>query len=207
MDADTIGSNPRAHEPAAAAAPLPRLPETPLLNPLRAAALVALLSVAACSPTFNWREWPVPGTPLRALMPCKPESASRPVPMADAPVDLHMHACETGGMRFAVAWADVGRADQVPAALAAWPLASLRTLQVTAASPDDPGLAWAVEIKGASQVRGLRVQGTDHRGQPVQTQAVYFARGSQVFQAAVYGARMDQGANEAFFAGLDLAAP
>lgn len=178
-----------------------------MLHPLRAAGLVALLTVVACSPTFNWREWPVPGTPLRALMPCKPESASRPVPMVGTPVELHMHACEAGGMRFAVAWTDVGRADQVPAALAAWPLASLQTLQVTAASLDDPGLAWAVEVKGASQVRGLRARGTDPQGRPVLTQAVYFARGTQVFQAAVYGNRLDQGANEAFFAGLDLAAP
>lgn len=178
-----------------------------MLHPLRTAGLAALLSLAACSPTFNWREWPVPGTPLRALMPCKPESASRTVPMVGAPVELHMHACETGGLRFALAWAEIGRADQVPAALAAWPLASLQTLRVTAASADDPRLAWAVEVKGASQVRGVRAQGTDPQGRPVLMQAVYFASGTQVFQAAVYGARLDDGATEAFFAGLGLASP
>lgn len=178
-----------------------------MLHLLRAASLAALLPLAACSPTFNWREWPIPGTPLRALMPCKPESASRAVPMLGAPVELHMHACETGGMRFALAWADVGQVPQVPVALAAWRAASLQTLRVAVASPDDPGLAWAVEVKGAPQVQGVQARGTDPQGQPVLTRAAYFARGTQVFQAAVYGARLDDGASEAFFAGLGLASP
>lgn len=177
------------------------------MHPLRAAGLAALLALGACSPTFNWREWPVAGTPLRALMPCKPESVSRPVPMLGTPVELHMQACETGGMRFALAWADVGRADQVPAALAAWRVASLQTLRVPAASPDDPGLAWSVGVKGAPQAQGVQARGTDPQGQPVVMQAAYFARGTQVFQAAVYGARLDEGAREAFFAGLSLAQP
>lgn len=142
---------------------------------------------------------------MRALMPCKPESASRPVPMLGTPVELHMHACETGGMRFALAWADVGRVDQVPAALAAWRAASLQTLRVAGASPDDPGMAWSVAIKGAPLVHGVQVHGTDPQGQPVLMRAAYFSRGAQVFQAAVYGARLDEGAREAFFAGLSLA--
>jgi hypothetical protein len=140
-------------------------------------------------------------------MPCKPESASRLVPMLGAPVELHMQACETGGMRFALAWADVGAADQVPAALAAWQVASLQTLRVAAASPADPGLTWSVEVKGAPQARGVQARGTDPQGQPVLMRAAYFARGTQVFQAAVYGARLDDGARDAFFAGLGLASP
>ena len=172
----------------------------------RAAGLAALLAAGGCSPTFNWREWPVAGTPLRATMPCKPESATRPVPMLGTPVELHMHSCEAGGLRFALAWADVGQAAQVPVAIAAWRGASLQTLRVTA-SPDDPSLAWTVKVEGVAQVQGVQAQGQDPQGQATQSRSAYFSRGTQVFQAAVYGARLNDEAVEAFFSGLALPAP
>ena len=50
-------------------------------------------------------------------------------------------------------------------------------------------------------------QDLDAQGQPVQTRAVYFARGTQVFQAAVYGPKLPDEPLDAFFAGLRLAAP
>jgi hypothetical protein len=170
----------------------------------RAAGLAALLAVGACSPTFNWREWPVEGTPLRAMMPCKPESATRPVPMLGTPVELHMHSCEAGGLRFALAWADAGQAAQVPVALAAWRSASLQTLRVTAGSPDDPVLAWPVKVAGAALVQGVQAQGQDPQGQATQSRSAYFSSGTLVFQAALYGARLNDEAVEAFFGGLAL---
>ncbi len=181
------------------------MPETfPLLHPTRAVALAALLlSVSACSPTFNWRELRVDGTPLLALMPCKPESATRPVPLGGAgaaPTELHMHSCEAGGLRFAVAWADVGQPAQVAPALAAWRSASLQAIRVAPAAACE----WAVKLAGAGPVQGVTAQGIDPQGQPVQSRAVYFAQGTQVFQAAVYGPRLPDEALDAFFAGLQL---
>lgn len=164
------------------------------------------LVLCACSPTFNWRDWPVQGTPLRATLPCKPESASRPVPLAGSPVALHMDSCEAGGLRFALAWADVGQPPLVPVALAAWRAASLQTLQVRGRTADDPALDWPVKVAGAPQARGVMSEGTDARGQPVRFRAVYFAAGTQVFQAAVYGVRLDEEALDAFFSGLSLPA-
>jgi hypothetical protein len=173
----------------------------------RAAALVASLIVAACNPTFNWRELRPDGTPLLALMPCKPESATRPVPLAGTPVELHMHSCEAGGLRFAIAWADVGHAAQVPPALAAWRSAGLRSLRVTASPGEDLATRWAVNVAGANEVLGVSALGRDPQGQPVRTHAAYFAQGSRVFQAAVYGAELSDEAVEPFFAGLRLSAP
>src|SRR5438128_11127745 len=43
-------------------------------RPLLAA---ALLWVAACTPTFNWREMAVGPTGLRATFPCKPDQVER----------------------------------------------------------------------------------------------------------------------------------
>ena len=178
-----------------------------MIHPVRVAALAVPLLLGACSPTFNWRAWPVEGTPLQAMMPCKPETATRSVPMLTPPVELHMHSCEAGGLRFALAWADAGQAAQAPVALAAWRRASLQALRVPLASVDDPALDWPVKVQGATLVRGVQVQGTDPQGQAVLSRAAYFARGTQVFQVAVYGARLNGEAVEAFFGGLSLPAP
>jgi hypothetical protein len=173
----------------------------------RAAALSALLVLGACSPTLNWRELRLDGVPLLALMPCKPESATRPVPLAGTPTELHMHSCEAGGLRFAVAWADVGNPTQVAPALAAWRSASLQAIRVEPTPADDPSTQWAVTVAGAPGVLGVKAQGQDPQGQPVQTRAAYFAQGSRVFQAAVYGAKLPDEAVEPFYAGLRLSAP
>jgi hypothetical protein len=170
-------------------------------------ALAALLTLGACSPTLNWRELRLDGTPLQALMPCKPESATRPVPLAGTPTELHMHSCETGGLRFAVAWADVGSAAQVPVALAAWRSASLQAIRLAPTPDDDAAQRWVVAVAGAPAVQGVTAQGQDPQGQPVQTRAAYFAQGTQVYQAAVYGARLSDEAVDPFFAGLRLSAP
>jgi hypothetical protein len=178
-----------------------------LSQSFRAAALAGLLALGACSPTFNWRELRLDGTPLQALMPCKPESATRPAPLAGQPVELHMHSCKAGGLRFAVAWADVGSAAQVPVAIAAWRSASLQAIRVADSAPGDAVQPWSVRVAGAPAALGVSAQGQDPQGQPVQTRAAYFAQGTQVFQAAVYGAKLPDEAVEAFFAGLRLSPP
>ena len=61
----------------------------------------------------------------------------------------------------------------------------------------------AATVAGASHVQGTLAQGTDPQGQPVQSRAVYFARGVQVFQAAIYGSASDE-VSATFFDGLKL---
>lgn len=178
-----------------------------MLIPSRALLWSALLSVCACSPTYNWREMRPAGTPLLAHMPCKPEAATRPVPLTGTPTELHMHSCETGGLRFAVAWADVGAPDRVPLALAAWQVASLQSLRVSASAADVEARRWTVVVAGVPDAQGLKAQGVDPEGQPVQTRAAYFAKDSVIYQAAVYGAALPDETVETFFAGLRLGAP
>lgn len=173
----------------------------------RAAGLAALWALSACSPTFNWRELRLEGTPLQALMPCKPERATRAVPLTGAPTDLHMHSCETGGLRFAVAWADVGRTEQAPVALAAWRSASLQALRVVPQPADNAAHHWAVTVAGAPAAQGVAASGHTPQGRPVQTRAVYFAQGTRVYQAAVYGEPLPDEVVAAFFAGLRLGPP
>jgi len=168
-----------------------------------AAVAALLLTATACSPTFNWREWRVEGTPLLAVMPCKPESAIRPVPLGGAgtaPVELHMHSCEAGDLRFAVAWAEVGQTTDVATAQAAWRAASLQTIRAS-------GADWPASLPGAQAVQGVRAEGTDPQGRLVQARMWHFAQGQQLFQVAVYGQRLPDETVDAFFAGLKIGAP
>jgi hypothetical protein len=165
------------------------------------------MAVSACSPTFNWREVRLEAAPLQALMPCKPEAAQRSVPLAGTPTELHLLACETGGLQFAIAWAGLDVAAQVPQALAAWRSASLKAIAVRSEPGDEASTAWVVSVPGATQTLGVQASGQNPAGGAVQTRAVYFARGTQVFQAAVYGERLPAEALEAFFGALRLPAP
>jgi hypothetical protein len=165
---------------------------------------LVLLGLSACSPTYNWRELRPAGTPLQALMPCKPDVAERPVPLGGDATALHMHSCETGGITFAVAWADVSEAGRAPQALALLRRASLAAIRVDPAQVDDPALQWTPIVPGAQAVHGLQVQGTQHGQQPVQMKAVHFSHGSRVYQAALYGPSLPGEPVTTFFEGLRL---
>ena len=161
-------------------------------------------AISACSPTFNWREWRSEGTPLVALMPCKPESAVRPVPLDGTPTTLHMHSCDTGGVTLALAWAELPHAARAPVALAQWRGAALAAIRLDPALALDPQTQWVAQVRGADAAQGLVAQGSTHDNRPVQMRAVYFARGNQIYQAAVYGNRLPEAELSTFFEGLRL---
>lgn len=164
-------------------------------------ALLLALALTACNPTFNWRELRPEGTPLEALLPCKPEVAERSVPLSGSPTVLHMHSCKTGGLTFALAWAD---APDAGAALIDWQRASLAAIRVDPALHADPSHRWSAKVRGSTLAQGILAEGTDPQGQPVRTRAVYFARGAQVFQAAIYGPAWSDEVSATFFDGLKL---
>ena len=166
----------------------------------RVGCLAVVLGVAACSPTFNWRQWRQDGTPLAALMPCKPDQATRPIPLAGAPVALHMASCETGGLTYALAWAEVGDATRATELWAQWPRAALASVRATESAAQPVSLA----IKGVEQVKALQVAGQDANGRATTMRAVWFARGTQVYQAAIYGPSIREDASTPFFDGLSL---
>lgn len=166
------------------------------------ALLGSILTLSACSPALNWRELRA-GTDgaLKILLPCKPDRASRPMPLAGQDVDLHMLGCEADGLLFAVAWADVKDVQHTGPALAQWQAAMLATLQ--ARVPQVQPFA----LKGASvQPAAVRVSaGGQHAdGRAVQAQGLWFARGSQVFHAVVYGERLGADVSDSFFSGIEF---
>jgi hypothetical protein len=92
---------------------------------------IALAGLAtACTPAMNWREVRFDNSPVTALLPCKPDRATRSLPLAGVPRDMVMMGCEAGGAMFTVAYADVGSATRIDQAIAEWKTASKATQAV-----------------------------------------------------------------------------
>jgi hypothetical protein len=161
------------------------------------AALAVFL--AACSPTFNWREMRAEPTELKAMLPCKPDKASRQVPMAGRQVDLQVLGCEAGGATFAIMFADIGDAGRSGEVLAQWKQATLSNMRAVAGQerPFLPPGAIALP-----QSRQVVASGRRGDGSKVEGHAAYFARGSHVFQAVIYTDQLKPESAEPFFSGL-----
>ena len=190
-----------------------RSPRMPFLMPIRTlsvapatlpstvlAIAATALALSACSPAFNWRTVRPEASALQALMPCKPDEARRDTPLGGALTPLNMLSCEAGGATFALAWADLGQAERVPAALVQWRAASLVSLK---AAPE-AARSWTQAVPGAERVDGLDVQGVRHDGTATRAQVLYFARGTRVYQAAIYGSGTAPEEISTFFEGLQL---
>lgn len=169
---------------------------------------VLLASLAACQPALNWRESSNENSPLTALLPCKPDKATREVPMVGQTVTLDMLGCEAAGATFAVSHARLADPMQAGPALAGWRAAVLSNMQAA----DVVETAFALPgTLGLPQAQRVRARGVRADGRAVLAQAVWFARvaadgrgGVDVFHAVVYADRPDEGAANTFFDGLRL---
>lgn len=161
-------------------------------------AVLALAGLAACNPTFNWRDVRPEDTRLSLLMPCKPDKAQKAVAMAGQPTELMLLSCDTGGVTFAVAVADVKDASRVTATLAQWQSASLANMK---ANPVTPGTAFRLAGLSSGAVM-VKATGQRANGQAVSSQAAYFAQDAKVFQAVMYADKITPDAADTFFSGL-----
>ena len=161
-------------------------------------AVIAVVFMAACNPSFNWRDVRPDGTQLALLMPCKPDAAQKTVPLTGQPTELSLLSCDAGGVTFAVAVADVKDVAKVSATLAQWQSATLANMK---AEPGTPSAAFKLpgSANGGALVRAI---GQRANGQAVSSQAAYFAQGSQVFQAVMYADKLPPDVAETFFSGL-----
>ena len=73
----------------------------------------SLCANVACTPAFNWRDVGFDHLPVAALLPCKPDRATRILPIAGAPRTMVMAGCEAGGATFTVAIVTVDNASQI----------------------------------------------------------------------------------------------
>lgn len=138
---------------------------------------------------------------MSLLLPCKPDRASKVVPLGGRASTLSMVGCEAQGAMFALAVADM--ASDTPAAevLSQWQGLTLSHMRATAPTRSPIKIAGA-----AAEPAPVRVvaQGQQADGRAVQSQAVYFARGTQLFQAVIYAPSISQEAADTFFGGIQL---
>lgn len=166
----------------------------------------AVLALAACSPTFNWREVRPDNTALSLLLPCKPDKAEKSVPLGGQPATLLMLGCDAGDATFAVAVADIGDASKAEAVLAQWQALTLANMK---AGPVGTG-AGATQVstfRPTGMVNGapailVRSSGQRADGRAVAGQAAYFSRGSQLFQVVLYAGVINADVAETFFSSL-----
>lgn len=164
-----------------------------------ALALCALLS--ACSPTFDWREVRVEPGPLAAMLPCKPDKAARRVPLAGREVELQALGCKAGGASFVLMQADVVEAGRASEALQAWQQATVATLRATSPTRQHQVPPGATDLPGSDR---LAARGQQGDGAAVQAEVLFFARGSQVYQAAVYASKATPEMLQTFFESIKL---
>ncbi len=169
----------------------------------RVAAWGVLLALAGCSPTLDWREVRPEDSGALAMFPCKPSTDARMVTLADARVRMVLVACRAGDTNWGLAYADMADPAKVTPALQALRAASAGNLNGRAAA------VGPVRIEGMTpnaQAERVRVQGTLPDGTGVGLEAMYFARGTRVYQATAMGSRLDPDAVAQFFDGLKLPA-
>ena len=167
---------------------------------MRLPILAAVLLLAACTPTFNWREATVGPAGLRAMFPCKPDQVEHRSAFAPGhEVVLHATGCEAGGAAFVVVYGDLGSAGALADAIAQWEKANLASTKSTVdrEQPYQPAGALGLRQSVLVRAHGQRPDGT-----PVQSQAAYFARGTLAYQAVVYARGLKSEMTEPFFAGL-----
>jgi hypothetical protein len=157
------------------------------------------IGVAACTPALNWRESNLPGTATLALFPCKPLTASRDLPLAGQRVTMHLHSCDADDAVWAVASAQLSDPALVTPALQE--LRAQAAGHIGAVLP--PATGWVVPGATPNSAAGrvvLRGQLPD--GRRVFEHQGLFVYGTQVFQATVIGAALDDAAVAPFFEGL-----
>ncbi len=166
-------------------------------------ALVAATLLAACSPTFNWRDVPVGDAGLIAMLPCKADKANRAVPLGAESVQVDMTGCEAGGATFAIAHASASGPAQAEAWLHAWRTATRAQLGGMQVTETSASVQRATAVPPPLRLDARPAQA----GAPVQV--LWFAQSQKdgtvaLYQATVLGKPSAADASQTFFEGLRL---
>jgi len=165
-----------------------------------------LLGVCACSPVFNWREVPIGGDGVIALLPCKPDRATRAISLGGVPTEVEMAGCQAGGATFAIARAAVADAGEARERMAAWRAATREQWSGATFEEEPTTLPRAAVAPGPI---ALRVRQPAATGENAQARMLWFAHAAKngkvaLYQATVLGEPSSPEAPAAFFEGVHL---
>ncbi|SEA66212.1 hypothetical protein SAMN05444680_10320 [Variovorax sp. YR216] len=168
--------------------------------------VAAAAALAACSPTFNWREVPIGDAGVIALLPCKPERATRDLPIGAGSIPVEMAGCKAGGATFAVAHARAQSTEQAENWLRAWHAATRSQLGDVPVVESPAVLARAASSPAPAR---LDTQGADAAARAAATHVLWFAHhrpdgSASIYQATVSGAPSSTEAVATFFEGFHI---
>lgn len=151
--------------------------------------LAGLCVSSACSPTYNWREINGPDARFVVLMPNKPVSMSRSIVLNDQPVTMTMTAAEVEGVSFAVGYASLPDAGQVPAALTAMKAALVNNIHGRVKFDREwiPQSNNRVEQENATDMEAIGFRDTSGGSESVRLLGHFAAKGKYVYQVIVLG--------------------
>jgi hypothetical protein len=137
------------------------------------------------------------------MLPCKPDRATRQIPLGTDAVPVDMAGCEAGGATFAVAHATAGSAEQAESWMRAWRAATRTQL----ASTQVIETAAAVPRAAASPAPArLETQGRSAENNGEAAHVLWFAQqrpdGMAIYQATVVGSPSSPEALATFFEGI-----
>jgi hypothetical protein len=159
----------------------------------------AALSVAACSPPIDWREFVPDGSGIGVSFPCRPDRHERVVVLAGAGVPMRMFVCSTSEMTFALSFVDVAEPAAVGQTLMQLHESTVLNLHGVPAQHAPLTIANATPNPAAGR---FVIDGRLPDGGAVQAHSALFVRGLRVYQATVIGAKPEPSAVDTFLGSL-----
>jgi hypothetical protein len=154
-------------------------------------ALMLAVTLSACSPQYDWRDYRSADAPYAVLFPSKPATHTRAIQLGQLAVSMTMTASDIDGVVFAIGSAQLADATEVPAALAAMRSAMVSNIggAVTSSKPLSNG---GVEVDASGKT--LRLLGR------------FVAKDRRIYQIVIIGPvrQIDAEAAETFFASFKL---
>ena len=159
------------------------------------APLLAVFAGVACAPALNWRV--VQLGHLSTVLPCKPDTATRSVPLAGQTVSMDMAGCEVAGALFAISRLqapDAAQAVNWMASLRAASLANVQMVKVQSqANSGDAQTSFDVLVDGKRQ-----------DGSSLQARFKWQVLGADVYQIAAYAPSLKSEQTEPLLRELQL---
>ena len=183
--------------------------------------LALFVTLTACTPALDWREVRFEGampasqaSQLNAVLPCKPDRATREQTVGGQKVQLSMMGCKAAGATFTLSRLVLATPASAPQVLSAWQAASLglpagakvttQPIKILGASAWPPAVQTPVPSAGASVDAAMK-------SAKMSGQIVWFAQTADaelvLYQAAIYGsdtAALGSEAATTFFESLRL---
>jgi hypothetical protein len=154
----------------------------PVLLPILGAALLA-----ACNPTYNWRDYSSPDAPFRVMFPDKPSVHKRRIDVGGMQVDMTMTAVDVDGTTFAVGSAEAPDAARAAAAVGAMRTALVRNISATVTKEKSSAAATASGTKSTQTTSiDIEAKGTQ-KGAPMKLVGHFEARDKRFYQVIVMG--------------------